>query len=177
MFMHTWNRQRCTRVDGQTSRSALSTPPTPSHTAASGGAILNSSDDQAAPVSLLATCHPTTWPPETAMSTTASRCRWMPSRCTTSCVVRSSGTGGHKSHISRFARLRLLAGMRRSSWLSLENSQSRPARRSADLRSYARDADAPHEGSLHRHLVLPALVVPFFFIAPRHLGHRGVFIP
>lgn len=111
------------------------------------------------------------------MSTTASRCRWMPSRCTTSCVVRSSGTGSHKSHISRFARLRLLAGMRRSSWLSLENSQSRPARRSADLRSYARDADAPHEGSLHRHLVLPALVVPFFFIAPRHLGHRGVFIP
>ena len=63
-----------------------------------GGAILDSSDDQAEHVSLLATCHPTTWPPETAMSTTVSRCRWMPSRCITSCVdwlqcVRQSNEG------------------------------------------------------------------------------------
>ena len=63
-----------------------------------GGAILDSSDDPAEHVSLIATCHPTTWPPETAMSTTASRCRWMPSRCTTSCVdwlrcVRQSDEG------------------------------------------------------------------------------------
>ena len=63
-----------------------------------GGAILDNSDDQAEHVSLLATCHPITWPPETAMSTTVSRCRWMPSRCITSCVdwlqcVRQSNEG------------------------------------------------------------------------------------
>ena len=177
MFMHTWNRQRCTRVDGQTVRSALSTPPPPSHTTASGGAILDSSDDHAAQVSFLATCHPMTWPSAIAMSTTAFRCRWMPSRCTTSCSDRSNGTGGHRLHISVLTRLRLLAGMRRSAWLSLENSQSRPARRSAAARSYDLVADAPQALSLHRHLVLPALVEPFFFIIPWHLGHRGVFIP
>lgn len=111
------------------------------------------------------------------MSTTAFRCRWMPSRCTTSCVGRSNGTGGYRLHISVLARLRLLAGMRRSAWLSLENSQSRPARRSPAARFYDLVADAPQAMSLHRHLVLPALVEPFFFIIPWHLRHSGVLIP
>ena len=56
MFMHTWNRQCCTRVESQTVRSALSTPPPPSHTTANGGAILDSSDDHAAQVSFPAVC-------------------------------------------------------------------------------------------------------------------------
>ena len=30
-------------------------------------------------------------------------------------------------------------------------------------------------GSLHRHLVVPLEVVPFFFICPAHMGHRGLF--
>lgn len=28
---------------------------------------------------------------------------------------------------------------------------------------------------LHRHLVVPFVVVPFFFICPVHTGHRGLF--
>ena len=38
-------------------------------------------------------------------------------------------------------------------------------------------ADAPQALFLQRHLVLPALVEPFFFIIPWHLGHRGVSVP
>ena len=86
MFMHTWNRHRCTAVSGHRSRKALSRPPPPSHTTASGGAILDIRHDHAAPVSRLATYQPITCPPAIVISTTACRCRWMPSRCTKSCT-------------------------------------------------------------------------------------------
>ena len=33
----------------------------------------------------------------------------------------------------------------------------------------------PQSGFLHRHLVVPFVVVPFFFICPVHTGHRGLF--
>ena len=176
-FMHVWNRQRCTRAEGQTVRSASGTPPPPSHTTAGGGAILNSGGGHAEQVSLPAACHPMTWPSATGTGTTAFRCRWMPSMCTTSCADRSNGTGGHRLHISVLARLRLLAGMRRSAWPSLGSSRFRPARRSAAARPYDLVAGAPQALSLHRHLVLPALVGPFFLVIPWHLGHRGVSVP
>ena len=35
--------------------------------------------------------------------------------------------------------------------------------------------DDPQSGFLHRHLVVPFVVVPFFFICPVHTGHRGLF--
>ena len=60
MFMHTWNRQRCTLVSGQWARSALSTPPPPSTTTASGGLILAMRRPHAAEVSFLATYQPIT---------------------------------------------------------------------------------------------------------------------
>ena len=36
--------------------------------------------------------------------------------------------------------------------------------------------ELPQFGSLHRHLVVPLDVVPFFFICPAHTGHRGLFL-
>ena len=38
-----------------------------------------------------------------------------------------------------------------------------------------RVVELPQFGSLHRHLVVPLDVVPFFFICPAHTGHRGLF--
>ena len=39
-----------------------------------------------------------------------------------------------------------------------------------------RVVELPQFGSLHRHLVVPLDVVPFFFICPAHTGHRGLFL-
>ena len=36
--------------------------------------------------------------------------------------------------------------------------------------------ELPQFGSLHRHLVVPLDVVPFFFICPALTGHRGLFL-
>lgn len=37
-----------------------------------------------------------------------------------------------------------------------------------------RVVELPQFGSLHRHLVVPLDVVPFFFVCPEHTGHRGL---
>ncbi|CAB0534116.1 hypothetical protein CIP107524_00196 [Corynebacterium diphtheriae] len=36
--------------------------------------------------------------------------------------------------------------------------------------------EAPQSGLMQRHLVVPFVVVPFFFICPVHTGHRGRFL-
>ena len=131
----------------------------------------------AAEVSLLATYQPTAWPRAMATGTTASRCRWMPSRCTTSYTSSMSGTGGHRFHISSFIRRRVRAGTLRSAWLSLENSQRSDASRSMARRSYGLVEETPQPLSLHRQRVLPDDVDPFFFIVLPHAGHRGILIP
>lgn len=84
------------------------------------------------------------------------------------------GVGGHSDHISSLRRLSVRSAVGWSRWLPPDSSHSSDAVRSAARRSYRRVAETPHDPSLHRHRVLPDDVVPFFFIAPPQLGHKGV---
>ena len=79
-----WNVQRWTLVPGHTADAALASPGEPSETSILGGGMRSISAAHALAHSLCARCHPTTWPPATATSTTAFLRSQIPSRNTTS---------------------------------------------------------------------------------------------
>ena len=127
----------------------------------------------AAAHSVRARCHATTWPPATAMSTTAFLRSQMPSRNTTSCASPVAGAIGQILHAHDVLRQKVDLLVLRSATASFESSHARNASSALAALSILRTPDAPHDRQ--RHLCVPAFVLPFLLIlAPHTLHSRAI---